>query len=189
MEKRRQKTPTNFIVINVILNALRKVITIDIFYHENITYQLTATMMPSKKPPYVCEICNKEYKDRTGLWRHKKKCSIIQEDLTSKSSNNFHCELCNFVCSRESQYIRHTNTRKHENKFSTTPSNIKQYTCICGKIFKHASSLWNHKQKVNCKELSKTNNIPTTDKEVLIKMLLENQDIMTKLIEVIQEKK
>jgi len=24
---------------------------------------------------YCCDICNKEYNDRTGLWRHKKKCN------------------------------------------------------------------------------------------------------------------
>ena len=30
---------------------------------------------PLKIPTlYACENCNKEYKDRTGLWRHKKKC-------------------------------------------------------------------------------------------------------------------
>ena len=27
---------------------------------------------------YVCEHCNKEYSDRSGLWRHKKKCKIIE---------------------------------------------------------------------------------------------------------------
>lgn len=33
-----------------------------------------------KKTSYICEICNKEYLDRSGLWRHKKKCFIIQKD-------------------------------------------------------------------------------------------------------------
>jgi hypothetical protein len=148
-----------------------------------------------KKTPYVCEICNKEYKDRTGLWRHKKKCSIIQEDLTSKSSNKFHCEKCDYKCNKNSDYIKHTLTRKH--KIITIPNEdspklVKTYHCECGKIYKHASSLCGHKKKCSIiqEEVTpKTNNIPTTDKEVLIKMLLENQDIMTKLIEVIQEKK
>ena len=26
-------------------------------------------------PVFTCEICNKEYKDRSGLWKHKKKCT------------------------------------------------------------------------------------------------------------------
>ena len=29
-------------------------------------------------PHYNCQICNKEYKSREGLWYHKKKC--ISED-------------------------------------------------------------------------------------------------------------
>ena len=32
-----------------------------------------------KKTSYICEICNKEYLNRSGLWRHKKKCSINEE--------------------------------------------------------------------------------------------------------------
>ena len=30
---------------------------------------------------FVCDICNKQYKDRSGLWRHKKKCTA-QEPAT-----------------------------------------------------------------------------------------------------------
>ena len=32
----------------------------------------------------ICENCNKEYKDRTGLWRHKKKCIIDESNLNEK---------------------------------------------------------------------------------------------------------
>ena len=31
---------------------------------------------------YKCEICKKEYNDRAGLWRHKKKCSETNTPLT-----------------------------------------------------------------------------------------------------------
>ena len=40
-----------------------------------------------KKTSYICEICNKEYMDRTGLWRHKKKCSIVQEEKQSNTNS------------------------------------------------------------------------------------------------------
>lgn len=35
----------------------------------------------SQKIPksFTCDICQKEYKDNTGLWRHKKKCGVKQE--------------------------------------------------------------------------------------------------------------
>ena len=35
---------------------------------------------------YVCEHCNNEYSDRSGLWRHKKKCKIIEtQDINQKN--------------------------------------------------------------------------------------------------------
>ena len=30
---------------------------------------------------HICEICNKKYKDYSGLWRHKKKCFIKEENI------------------------------------------------------------------------------------------------------------
>jgi hypothetical protein len=39
---------------------------------------ILATKMPEKA--LFCETCNKEYKDRTGLWRHKKKCVEKMQD-------------------------------------------------------------------------------------------------------------
>ena len=38
---------------------------------------------------HICEYCNKEYQDRSGLWRHKKICSMYQGD----------CELINSTVS------------------------------------------------------------------------------------------
>ena len=39
---------------------------------------------------FLCENCNKEYNDRTGLWRHKKTCFLINkhDDVTSNETNN-----------------------------------------------------------------------------------------------------
>ena len=34
----------------------------------------------SQKPNYMCSICNKVYKDNSGLWRHKKKCKEVIND-------------------------------------------------------------------------------------------------------------
>ena len=42
----------------------------------------TATCENSSSNSNTCDICNKIYKDRTGLWRHKQKCttnSVVQE--------------------------------------------------------------------------------------------------------------
>jgi hypothetical protein len=39
---------------------------------------------------FLCENCNKEYNDRTGLWRHKKTCFLINkhDDVTSNVTSN-----------------------------------------------------------------------------------------------------
>jgi hypothetical protein len=42
--------------------------------------------------PYTCE-CGKSYKERSGLWKHRKKCVVITEDLNSNCSNNKHPSL------------------------------------------------------------------------------------------------
>lgn len=50
-----------------------------------------------QKSKFTCENCNKEYKDKSGLWRHKQKCKYQEnncnEILTSKKSPEISQEL------------------------------------------------------------------------------------------------
>lgn len=42
-------------------------------------------VLKSMNEKFECKVCNKIYKDKTGLWRHNKKClSKIQENLSNK---------------------------------------------------------------------------------------------------------
>ena len=36
---------------------------------------------------FCCENCNKKYKDRTGLWKHKKKCNVTT--VTDSNADSF----------------------------------------------------------------------------------------------------
>jgi hypothetical protein len=36
----------------------------------------------------ICNYCEKEYNDRAGLWRHKKKCLIKEENVVESENNN-----------------------------------------------------------------------------------------------------
>ena len=63
------------------------------------------------------------------------------------------CEM-QLTCSKESNYIKHLATRKHQIRTNTNkyeekmPKNAATaYECECGRVYKHASSLWNHKKK------------------------------------------
>jgi hypothetical protein len=124
----------------------------------------------------------------------------MTNEITSKNIKKFYCESCDFKCDKKGDYNRHLHTVKHQaltypNK--KTSKNIKLYECECGNSYKHASSLCGHKKKcsiVQGKEKSNTNNTNTTnkdgdedmdvDKKFLVKMLLKNQDVMDKLMEI-----
>ena len=41
---------------------------------------------PKKPKTFRCEICNKVYKDNTGLWRHKKKCGVPAANLVCQNA-------------------------------------------------------------------------------------------------------
>ena len=62
------------------------------------------------------------------------------ENISPKLANNFYCENCNYNCSKQSDYKKHTMTRKHQ--FSTNINNsptekvADKYDCKCGKSYK-----------------------------------------------------
>ena len=88
-----------------------------------------------------------------------------------KNAGNFHCEFCDFTCSKESNYQVHLSTLKHKIRTNTNekvPKNAKAYNCDCGKNYKHASSLWNHKKKCNFIEKSKEEE-PEPQHQIVIK--------------------
>jgi hypothetical protein len=48
----------------------------------------TAVNTNLDKNIYVCENCGKEYSDRTGLWRHKKKENCVNNSVTNNDDKN-----------------------------------------------------------------------------------------------------
>ena len=109
--------------------------------------------------------------------------------ITPKNASKFYCETCDFKCGKPCDWERHIMTNKHIIRTNTTntlkTAATTNYECICGKIYKHSSSLWNHKQKCNIvqsPETTKTEIMQDIDKELLIKMLLKNQDILEGVI-------
>jgi hypothetical protein len=75
----------------------------------------------------------------------------MDNKLTFGSPMKFTCEKCNFNCSNKKDFNRHLNTAKHVR--ITKDNNSKQlpllleYTCECGKCYKHKSGLCKHKHK------------------------------------------
>ena len=110
----------------------------------------------------------------------------------------FCCEYCHFSTSNKKDYSRHLSTDKHLDLTNTNKKPIKtSFVCICGKSYKHSSSLCLHKK--TClgnkddsekfeiydlvKFLMKENN---ELKNVLLEQnnkMIEHQNIMMKVLE------
>ena len=67
-----------------------------------------------------------------------------------KNAIFFTCNVCDFICSKESNYNAHLLTRKHNLSTKSTekmPKNAEFACDECGKKYKERSGLWRHKQK------------------------------------------
>jgi len=110
----------------------------------------------------------------------------------SKTLLKFSCELCHFVCCNKQDYTRHLSTRKHKMMTNNDAQNSTDYICLCGKKYKYRQGLSIHKKTCTFVDEKKENTSNSNekigefqlDKELLIKMLLKNQDVMEKLAEV-----
>ena len=117
---------------------------------------------------------------------------MIPNKKVRKSSDKFCCEVCDFTTSRKSQFDRHLTTGKHQiltNPNLLSPKNCIKYECICGKSYKHASSLCAHKKSCTQQHSTKDITQDTTkkefvcDKEFVMLVLKQNNELQTQMIE------
>ena len=118
---------------------------------------------------------------------------ILETNKSHKVAPNYECKYCNYICRRKYDYTKHLSTRKHQLEITGSKYVANCFMCECGKILQTNSGLWKHKKKCNgIEENKEVNHEPnenaTTgveiDKELLIKMLLKNQEVMEKMIEI-----
>ena len=108
--------------------------------------------------------------------------------LMPENAKKKYCEKCDFTCSKESNWKKHLTTAKHKKEITGNVGNEQTtvlYECdVCNKEFKTNSGLWKHKKKCSIGQVENNNKLPEfdIDKELLIKMLLKNQDIMEGVI-------
>ena len=111
-----------------------------------------------------------------------------------KNAENYVCNVCNFRCSKKSNYDIHILTRKHKILTNTDINTLEKshtFDCDCGKKYKHRQSLWNHQKKCN---LSKTElnedtdiNIQSVDTTLIIELLKQNQEFKGLMMEQMME--
>ena len=112
-----------------------------------------------------------------------------------KNAKKFICDICDFTCSKYSNYLCHLKTKKHvqsanDNKMiiddnDFMPKNA-EYICTCGSIYKYMSGLCRHKKK--CKKEKEepavtqpSLNFITT--ELVMELIKDNKDMKQIILE------
>ena len=116
---------------------------------------------------------------------------MVPNKKVPKSSDFFSCDFCDYSTSRKSQYIRHLTTDKHKiltNPNDLVPKKCVNYNCICGKSYKHPSSLCAHKKNCNIQTkltdyCDSSINELIFDKEFFMLVLKQNSELQTQMIE------
>jgi hypothetical protein len=113
--------------------------------------------------------------------------------FTPKSALFFYCEICDFKCSRNYDWNRHTSTRKHAEKtlrrqaiVTKSAPSLKIYKCNCGKEYNCRQGLWKHSK--SCNIIINNNDTDDdlkklTSEELFIKLLKDNQEFKQMIIE------
>ena len=132
--------------------------------------------------------------------------SIKPKNIKKVVVEKYNCNLCDTICSRESEWQRHILTRKHTKNFkgnsldTNDETEQKQHICShCDKIYVTNGGLWKHNKTCNSttqtiiKPNINTPDVVIEDKnkliEILIKENTEYKNIFSNLIKEIQSKK
>jgi hypothetical protein len=118
--------------------------------------------------------------------------------LAPKNAKKFHCENCDFVCYKKSNYVKHLLTSKHQNTdkilTNTDAENAENavvtniFICECGNNYKHRQSLFNHKKKcqtlnINNEEINSEDLNNEITPELIMSVLQQNKELQKMLIE------
>ena len=118
--------------------------------------------------------------------------------MTNKKSQKilkiFSCKKCDYKCSNKKDYNKHLMTEKHTRLTNANEISLKiplAYSCLCGKTYKHQSSLSKHKKtclhmnnsnaiQENLEEKPSFMDIITQNKEIMDALVLQNELLMKK---------
>ena len=107
-----------------------------------------------------------------------------------KNADNYCCEVCDFKCSKLSNWSTHITTRKHLTR--TNLNNLEQPTCkvysckYCKKEYKARNSLWYHEIKCTSNSVKdESSDKPSDNKDILLDYLIkQNSELQKQIIDV-----
>jgi len=125
----------------------------------------------------------------------------------AKKCQNYYCELCDFKCSKYSNFVIHNNTLKHinaenDNKMIKNDNDLTQkmpktplFSCNCGNIYKYQSGLSRHKNKCNKNNTEQITEKKEPEKKPDIELQIEDEvtsneleiDMKTTIVELLKQ--
>lgn len=116
-----------------------------------------------------------------------------------KLLQKFHCNKCNYKCSKKGDFNKHINSIKHNAINDTTNATQRVFICKCGKDYKHSSSFYRHKNictynithDVPSNEIHTFSNDPTSEASTVLRLLKQNDEfkkLMTEQYNVMTER-
>ena len=116
-------------------------------------------------------------------------------DKSPKPTNKkFECEVCDYKCAKNSEYIKHLLTRKHVGNASGNKkvANCNTFSCkICSKVYKSRKGLWGHNKKCIPSIYKKEDNNyvnsitdPASLTLMVIDLMKSNQELQKQMLEV-----
>ena len=111
----------------------------------------------------------------------------------AKISDKYQCEMCDFKCSRHSEWSIHIHRPKHVNRLNGNPletikSQDSTFICECGKKYISKSGLWKHQKLCSIKinntienEVISSDNLPNNN--LIIEILKQNQEFKEMILE------
>ena len=106
----------------------------------------------------------------------------------------FSCILCDFECSKKSNWLIHLNTIKHLHRLSGNQMGKMEmkknalHACSCGKNYSTNSGLWKHKKTCNNGKDIDIDEEKMSDKKLIMELLKSNNELQKQMIELCKEK-
>jgi DNA-directed RNA polymerase subunit F len=144
----------------------------------------TSAKIVKEKTIMFCEACNIHFLHWKAQERHNNTNKHQKMILAHKDSNltpkvaaeTYVCELCDYTCSKQSDFNKHLGTGKH--KRITMDNSLdnkiapREYKCECDRKYTFCSGLSKHKKKCNFLATSEIKQDKNEDS------VLDNKDVM-----------
>ena len=120
-------------------------------------------------------------------------------DISPQISSKFSCIICDYKCSKQSDYSKHLLTAKHQSSYislqnndTLSPKVAKTYNCDCGKEYKYRQGLYAHRKLCNITVINNednevNNNLPVLTTELFVKLLKQNEDLQNMILNIVKE--